>query len=299
MQKIPENSLENASGKTRNTTPVISVIIPVFNREAFIKKAVESVLDQDYSPIECIVVDDGSTDRTPQILSGFGDRIRVIQQENSGVSAARNTGIRAASGELIAFLDSDDYWLSGKVRALAAFFEAHPDALLCQTDEIWIRNGRRVNPGKRHKKLFGQIFAPSLELCLISPSAVMMRRSLFDKIGFFDETFFACEDYDLWLRVTCQHEVHLIETPMIVKQGGHQDQLSAAPGLDRYRIAAIDKIMKSGKLSPEQFEAAAMVLARKCRIYAKGCARRGREEDAAYYLGIASLAFGVSNELHN
>jgi len=287
VQKTPENSPDNAPEEIRNTTPVISVIIPVFNREAFIKKAVESVLDQDYGPIECIVVDDGSTDGTPQILAGFGDGIRVIQQENSGVSAARNTGIRAASGELIAFLDSDDYWLSGKVGAQAAFFKAHPKALLCQTNEIWVRNGRRVNPGKRHEKLSGQIFVPSLELCLISPSAVMMRRKLFDKIGFFDETLLACEDYDLWLRVTCKHEVHLIKSAMIVKQGGHKDQLSAAPGLDRYRITSIDKIMKSGILSEKQFEAAAAVLARKCRIYAKGCARRGRKEEAAKCLSIA------------
>lgn len=273
------------------TPPLVSVIIPVFNREAFIQKAVESVLAQDYSPLECIVVDDGSTDRTPGILAGFGNRIRSIRQENSGVSAARNAGVRAASGELVAFLDSDDYWLSGKVCAQVVFFATHPKAVLCQTDEIWVRNGVRVNPGKRHKKLSGSIFVPSLNLCLISPSAVMMRRSLFDEVGFFDESLFSCEDYDLWLRVTCRHEVYLIEKPMIVKQGGHPGQLSAAPGLDRYRIVAIDKIMKSGDLSAEEFEAAARVMERKCRIYAKGCARRGREKDAIFYMRMAERKF--------
>jgi len=277
-----------------NTSPLVSVIIPVFNRETFIQKAVDSVLLQDYRPIECIVVDDGSTDQTPRVLAGFDNRIRVIRKENLGVSAARNTGIRAASGSLIAFLDSDDYWLPGKISAQVAFFKTHPEAILCQTNEIWIRNGRRVNPGKRHKKRSGNIFIPSLALCLISPSAVMMRRSLFDRIGFFDETLPACEDYDLWLRVTCKYEVHLIDEALIVKQGGHPDQLSRMPGLDRFRIMAIDKIMKTGKLTQDQYEAAARVLKQKCRIYANGCARRGRFKEAEKYLRMAEDEYRFS-----
>ena len=100
------------------------------------------------------------------------------------------------------------------------FFERHPEAMICQTEETWIRHGVRVNPGKRHRKLSGDVFERSLELCLVSPSAVMMRRGLFDDVGVFDENLPACEDYDLWLRVAAKYPVHLIPEPMIVKYGG-------------------------------------------------------------------------------
>ena len=152
------------------------------------------------------------------LLSTFEDRITVIRQANRGVSAARNAGIRAATGELIALLDSDDTWLPGKVTAQVSFFSTHPDALVCQTQEIWVRNGVRVNPGKRHRKQAGMIFERSLALCLVSPSAVMMRRSLLDDVGLFDEALPACEDYDLWLRIAWKHPIHLIDRPLIVKR---------------------------------------------------------------------------------
>ena len=161
-------------------TPFVSVIIPTHNRSWILKEAVDSVLAQDGSDFELIVVDDGSTDGTPALLRSYGERLIALRQENRGVSAARNTGIRHASGSLIAFLDSDDRWLPGKLRAQAAFFDSRSDALICQTQEIWIRNGVRVNPKKRHQKPSGMIFEPSLHLCLVSPSAVMMQKTLFD-----------------------------------------------------------------------------------------------------------------------
>jgi len=169
----------------------------------------------------------------------------------------------------------------------AAFFDARPDARICQTQEIWIRNGRRVNPGRRHQKPAGDIFVPSLSLCLVSPSAVMLEKSLFEEMGGFDEALPACEDYDLWLRVSARWPVHLIDRPLVVKTGGHPDQLSARPGLDRYRIRAIDRILRTEPLSAERRRAARAVLTEKCRIYAAGCRKRGKIEDAAYYEGLA------------
>lgn len=271
--------------------PLVSVIIPVYNRDKWIKKAINSVLRQDYNPFELIVVDDGSTDETSEILSSYGRRIKIIQQPNSGVSAARNRGADAAHGEWLAFLDSDDYWLAGKIAAQIQFFRKNPDIRICQTEETWVRKGRRVNPGRRHRKQAGMIFEDSLLLCLISPSAVMMHRSLFDEHKGFDETLPACEDYDLWLRITCTEPVGLVKTPLIVKQGGHQDQLSAAPGLDRFRIKSIAAIMASGRLTPSQHEAAARVLGKKCRIYAKGCEKRGKFKEAEYYRELAATPF--------
>jgi len=271
----------------RSQSPLVSVIIPTFNRAWSISKAVDSVLEQDYPNIELIVVDDGSTDNTENILLSYSDSIHLIQQENKGVSMARNTGISAASGELIAFLDSDDYWYPEKISAQVDFFNAHPKAFICQTDEIWVKNGVRVHPKKHHKKLNGMIFTPSLGLCLISPSAVMIRKNLFDRVGVFDESLPACEDYELWLRVTSRYPVSLINKTLTVKTGGHIDQLSSASCLDKYRISALLKILNSNILSDKQYQDAADMLQKKCKIYADGCIKRGRHTVAMYYNNIA------------
>jgi glycosyltransferase involved in cell wall biosynthesis len=244
---------------------------------------VDSVLAQEFRGFELIVVDDGSRDETPQLLQPYGDSIRVLRQENRGVSAARNAGIAGSRGELIAFLDSDDLWLPGKLARQVEFFRQNPESLICQTEELWVKNGSRVNPGRRHQKRGGMIFEPSLELCLVSPSAVMLRRELFDRVGLFNERLPACEDYDLWLRVSCRYPVGLIETPLIVKRGGHADQLSRVPGLDRYRIESIAKLIADGCLSAAQRMAATAVLKRKCRIYADGCRKRERRAEAERY----------------
>jgi len=275
-------------GVMNRNPPMVSVIIPTFNRDGMIKDTVDSVLDQDYGNTELIVVDDGSTDATVRILSRYKDRLRLLRQENRGVSAARNAGIRAAAGALIALLDSDDLWLAGKLRAQVDYFEAHPEALICQTEEIWIRNGVRVNPGKRHRKEAGDIFERSLALCLVSPSAVMMRKSIFDEVGLFDESLPACEDYDLWLRIGWKHPVHLIDTPLIIKRGGHADQLSRMSELDKYRIRSICNLLDRGCLSKNQHQASVNMLKNKCAIYAQGCRKRGRSENALYYEQLAS-----------
>lgn len=265
---------------------LVSVIIPTFNREKLVGRAIDSVMAQTYPRYELIVVDDGSTDDTPVLLARYGNRIRVLRRAHGGVSAARNCGIRAASGELIALLDSDDYWLPEKLAYQVEAFAGHPEIMLGQTEEIWIRNGVRVNPRRRHQKRAGLIFENSLALCLISPSAVMLRRSMFDEIGWFDESLPACEDYDFWLRITWKHPVDLISKPLTVKCGGHPDQLSRLPELDKYRIRSITKILRKGVLSAAQHKAAMAMLAEKCRIYAAGCLKRGKIEEADYYLSL-------------
>jgi glycosyltransferase involved in cell wall biosynthesis len=269
------------------TNPLVSVIIPTYNRGWIIQEAIDSVLDQDFSDYELIVVDDGSRDNTLEILENYGNAIAILHQPNQGVSAARNSGITAASGRLIAFLDSDDLWLPQKLSTQVKFFAENPDALIDQTQEIWIRNGRRVNPKKRHHKFSGMIFERSLALCLVSPSAVMIEKRLFDIVGVFDEQLPACEDYDLWLRISCRYPVHLTDSPLVIKRGGHADQLSKAAGLDKYRIQSLVKIIKSGLLLPHQYQAAITTLQAKCRVYAGGCRRRGRQKEAEYYASLA------------
>lgn len=274
------NTIEKPPEKINET---VSVIIPTYNRASWICEAVDSVLSQTVSPLEVIVIDDGSNDDTPERLRIYENRITVLTQTNKGVSAARNAGIKVARGRYIALLDSDDFWEKDKLAFQLDFFRKNPDALICQTGEIWIRNGKRVNPMAKHKKLSGMIFEPSLRLCLVSPSAVMIKRELLDSVGLFDESLPACEDYDLWLRIACRYPIYTTETNHVVKRGGHEDQLSRAPGLDRFRIRSIEKILGTDILSPEQRLVTIIVLTEKCRIYAEGCRKRGRFDEADYY----------------
>ena len=271
----------------RSKKPLVTVIIPTYNRGWVVQEAIDSVLHQDFSDYELIVVDDGSNDNTREILGAYGKAITVLQQSNRGVSAARNRGIAEAAGRLIAFLDSDDLWLPRKLTTQVKFFEENADAVINQTQEIWIRNGLRVNPKKRHHKFSGMIFERSLALCLVSPSAVMIKKSLFDAVGVFDEQLPACEDYDLWLRVSCRYPVHLMDSPLIIKRGGHDDQLSKAAGLDKYRIQSLMKIIDSDLLTPQQYKAAVITLKEKSEVYAAGCRKRGRGKEAEYFFALA------------
>ncbi len=267
-----------------------SVIIPTFNRLAFVREAVTSIFAQRAVACECIIVDDGSTDGTAAVLAEeLGARGRIVRTDNHGVAAARNRGVAESAGELIAFLDSDDLWLADKLSTQLAFFAEHPDAQICQTDEIWIRNGARVNPRARHRKPSGDIFAPSLRLCLVSPSAVMLRRSVFERVGGFDETLPVCEDYALSLRIARDTAVWLIERPLVIKRGGHADQLSRRFwGMDRFRVAALARLLAHGGLSTAQRDAARAVLTDKCAILAQGAARRGRHDEAERYRSLAN-----------
>ena len=259
---------------------LVSVIIPTYNRAACLKEAIESVLNQTYKQFELIVVDDGSTDATGELFLQYGAKLLVLHAGHGGPSAARNCGIAAARGDYITFLDSDDVWLPDKLRAQMLFFQDHPEARVCQTEEIWIRNGVRVNPMKKHKKYSGWIFEQCLPLCIVSPSSVMIERSVFDRVGLFDETFLACEDYDLWLRIAARYPIYLIETPLIIKRGGHVDQQSKIIShLDQYRIRALCKILDSGILNPVQHGQALEELKKKCRIYGSGCLKRGRKDE--------------------
>lgn len=268
--------------------PTVSVIIPTFNRSEKVVRAVSSVLNQSFQDVEIIVVDDGSTDNTHEALSKYMPAIQYIRMtDNMGVSAARNKGIKHSAAPWIAFLDSDDYWLKQKLSEQMAFVDQDPYTVACQTEEIWIKDGKRINPKKRHAKPSGDIFTQSLKLCLVSPSSVIIKRSLFEEVGFFDETLPAGEDFDLWLRISCQHPIYLIEKSLVVKEGGHEDQLSRQfSGMDRFRIKAIAKLIQSGILSQDQTSQAMDELYIKCKIYGEGCIKRGRIQEGNFYLSL-------------
>ncbi len=267
----------------------VSVIIPTYNRARCIGRAVRSVLSQSYRDFEIIVIDDGSEDNTLEVLTPYLENLTIIRnKKNRGVSHARNCGIARACGRLIALLDSDDYWLPEKLDMQVDYMNSHPEAVACQTEEVWIRNGRRVNPRKSHKKMSGDIFIPSLRRCLVSPSAVIIRRSLLTSVGTFDEDLPACEDYDLWLRIGWKYPVELLNSALVVKEGGHRDQLSRRVGcLDKYRIYSLEKILRTAPLPKDYRDAVMKELRRKCRIYGNGCLKRGRTSEGKTYLGLA------------
>ena len=269
---------------SQTTPPLVTAIIPTYNRSWAIMRALTSVMEQTYPALEIIVVDDGSTDNTATLLQPYLEKITLLTQKNSGVSAARNVGIRKSRGRFVAFLDSDDQWTPDKIACQVDFFQDHPGAMICQTEEIWIRKGKRVNPKFKHKKPSGMIFEPSLELCLVSPSAVMMRRDFFDIKGFFDENLPACEDYDLWLRTATNMPIYLVDKPCTIKHGGHADQLSSAHSLDLYRITSMERLLKSGALNQDQRNATLKVLKKKYIIYGQGCIKRGKYDEGQIFL---------------
>jgi glycosyltransferase involved in cell wall biosynthesis len=275
--------------------PETSVIIPTFNRRAMVVEAVNSVLAQRGASFELIVVDDGSTDGTAEALDALrrecATPFTIERVRNRGPAAARNRGVAIARADLIAFLDSDDLWMPPKLARQLAFMHEHPEFEISQCEEIWIRRGRRVNPARRHRKRGGDIFIDSLRTCLISPSAVIMRTSLFREMGGFDETMAAAEDYDLWLRILARRDAGLLDEPLVIRRGGHADQLSATvPAIDRFRILALAKLLGDPRVTGARRRATAAVLGEKCAIYAKGLARRGRADDAACFHAVAARA---------
>jgi glycosyltransferase involved in cell wall biosynthesis len=266
----------------------VSVIIPTYNRATWVTEAVVSVLAQTYRDFELLVVDDGSSDGTLAALASFGSQVKVLRrEERRGVSAARNLGATAATGNWLAFLDSDDLWLPDKLARQVEYLRAHPNILICQTGETWIRNGVRVNPPEACRKVAGDIFLPSLSRCLVSPSAVMVHRRLFENLGGFDESLPAAEDYDLWLRIAWRYPVGLVPEPLVIKRGGHADQLSRQWGLDRWRIQALKKILQEPHLPTLYRQTAEAILAKKCAIYAQGCEKRGRLAEAREYKALS------------
>ncbi len=253
---------------------LITVIIPTFNRSSVLSRAIDSVLAQSYADFELIIVDDGSTDNTKELLKVYGPSLKSFYQENAGVSSARNLGVSMAQGKYIAFLDSDDSWEIDKLKIQIEFLQHNPiKTRLVHSNETWMRNGVHVNQLKKHKKGGGNQFIPSLDLCLISPSAVLMEKSLFNEMGGFREDYEVCEDYDLWLKITQQYELGFIHTPLVTKYGGHEDQLSCKYfAMDYWRIKSIDWILthEGTKMSLAAHNASIDTLLRKGELLLKG-----------------------------
>lgn len=274
----------------------ISVVIPTFNRKWSLSRAIDSVLGQSLRPQELIVVDDGSTDQTAEwIKKTYAEHSSFLKvcrlDQNLGVSAARNRGASRASGQWVAFLDSDDEWLPNKLeRQFEVLRKSDPALPLIHCNERWMRNGQLLNQKQKHKKMGGDFFVPSLELCLISPSAVLIERDFFLAIGGFREDFIVCEDYDLWLRILAQHKVGFCEEILLIKHGGHNDQLSQKlNAMDLYRIRSLERLVTSAELTVEKKKAALRVGLVKCQILLNGFAKHNNFADTVEVENIKQI----------
>ncbi|MDQ3002785.1 MAG: glycosyltransferase family 2 protein [Fibrobacterota bacterium] len=264
--------------------PQVTIVIPTFDRAALLPRAMDSALAQSGVDFEVVVADDGSTDDTQAVLDRYsGDsRVRVLKLTHGGVCRARNAAVADSRSPLLAFLDSDDEWLPGKLAAQVHLLQ-DTGRSICQTEEIWIRNGVRVNQPAHYVKREGDLFALSLKYCMITPSSVLMTRSLYEESGGFNPEFPACEDFELWLRITSRHPVGLIPKPMMVRYGGHQDQLSTRyPAQDRFRIRAIALLLDGDLLDPQRRALALAALREKLNIYEAGCLKRGKAVESAW-----------------
>ena len=267
-----------------DTSNKISVIITTYNRRQFVERAIQSVLQQTHTADEIICIDDGSTDGTDTFVKANFPKILYYRQENKGISNARNEGIHRSTGNWLAFLDSDDTWHPRKLEKQMKSLSASDNYLICHTNEIWIRNGRRVNQKKIHQKYGGEIYQRCLPLCIISPSSVVIHRSVFIKAGLFDETMPVCEDYDLWLRICLHFPVCFVDEPLIYKYGGHDDQLSQKYwGMDRFRIYALENILTAPGLAGENKQATIRELIKKTDVYISGCKKRNKTEESALF----------------
>ncbi len=258
----------------------ITVVIPTYNRYEVLQRALTSVYVQSYMPKEVIIIDDGSTDNSSQITKQFPD-VNYIYQKNSGVSSARNLGIKNSTSKWIAFLDSDDVWHADKLKRHAEFHEQNPKCLMSYTDEKWIRNGVEVQLPKKFRKFGGDIFTECLSHCIIAPSAALIHKELLLGAGLFDENLEVCEDYDLWLRVACANSIGLINEKLITKYGGNDDQLSLKHwGMDRFRVVALEKLLKSEVTKKELIIA---TLLHKYKLLLKGVIKYDRVSEINEY----------------
>ena len=276
----------------------LSVIIPTYNRVAHLKEAIGSVCAQRRAPDELIVVNDGSEDGTGAYLEQIQRRtmripIVIAHLKHCGrPGAVRNHGIALARGALIAFLDDDDLWHVDKLALQIPLHESSHYLALSHTREQWIKHGHILSQPDYGQARTGYIFAAALRKCCIGPSTVVIRRDLMTSqvygIGGFNDTLEIAEDYDLWLRVCNRYPVAYLPYPLTTKRAGDWHQLSQKYAyIERFHIEVLDRLLKRNALVPQNREAAMRMLATKARIWARGCHKRGRHEEAQRYEYLA------------
>lgn len=249
------------------TLPLVSVIVPTFNCTRFVGEAISSVLSQDYSNIELIVVDDGSTDDTVECVQQYATRLQVLRLDNAGPAAARNRGATAARGEFLAFLDCDDVWLPGKLTAQVQHLLRNPGVGLVhgfETDWCPDKTGAYPSPSNyvtNHDSVkliesdSGWVYPELLSSFWLCTSTVMLRRELFERVGGFDETYRIGEDYDLWLRLSRIAPFHKLDMQCTLYRK-HGSNVTSRPPEQNYAYRALSSaIARFGLHGPDGREA--------------------------------------------
>lgn len=261
-------------GFIESSTPMVDIIIPFYNRKALVKRAIKSVQNQSFQDWKLWMVDDGSSDGAIEELKKEfeSQKIQFIQlDKNQGVSAARNQGIKLGHNSWVAFLDSDDEWLPQKLEKQMQYLKQYPETVLIHCNETWVKDNKVVKQKKKHKKPEGRAFNACVLLCCISPSATVIRRKVLESLDFFREDFPVCEDYDLWLKVTSKFDIAFLEESLLIKHGGHKDQLSRAyPIMDYWRVKALAPYLTNVDLSLSERQQVKQVLLERCDILLKG-----------------------------
>jgi glycosyltransferase involved in cell wall biosynthesis len=216
------------------SAPAVSVVIPLYNKEDYIAPALRSVMSQTFRDYEIIVVNDGSTDGSEKAVTPFLDRVVLIRQANAGAGAARNRGIAAARGTLIAFLDADDLWLPDKLRSQTDYLASRPDVQWCGVNWLGIpkggldkKNAPPIPPRLEAWMTVEDWFAASNARRGLGTSGVMIRRGVFDAVGLFDERIFSGQDADLWMRIALKYpRFGYLPSPQIHYHVGLQGSIS-------------------------------------------------------------------------
>lgn len=286
--------------KAQKSLETVSVVIPTLNRCLLLKRAIDSVLNQSVSPNEVIVIDNGSSDETINMISNNYPDIIFLTEEKIGVSASRNQGIKKSNSEWVAFLDSDDVWEPFKLEKQLTFNNRFKTNFrFIHTNETWIRNGKFLNQMKKHEKSGGDLFKNCLKLCCISPSSSMIKKEVFKDYGFFDEELQVCEDYDMWVRITAKENVGYLSEPLVIKYGGHADQLSKKYwGMDRFRIKSLEKNINSNWFSKDQNKYAYETLIKKLQIVLSGAKNRNNTKLSNIYSEKLGFWQSCSNSIN-
>ncbi len=274
-------------------SPLVSVVIPSYNRAKFSLRAIDSVRRQSYPKIELVFVNDGSEEDYSEVESLLQTMsAKYLTTLNLGVASARNLGIQNCTGAFVAFLDSDDEWLENKIAKQVEVFNANPKLKVVQTLEKWLRSGEEVKIPSKLLPAHGDGFEKAIKHCCISPSAVMIRREIFDSLGVFDSNLRICEDYDLWLRILDHYPVFCIQEQLTIRHGGHAGQLSISEdAIDRFRVYALIKYLFTAK-DLNKIKLVLDALRGKLSILEKGAKKRNLQMEVEKYQYLNSKLNG-------
>jgi glycosyltransferase involved in cell wall biosynthesis len=239
---------------------LVSIIIPAYNAETYLRETLSSALAQTYTNCEIIVVDDGSKDSTLDMLEEYGDRIRVVRQQNRGSACARNAGVAVARGHWIAFLDADDIWLSDKISKQIA---SCGDYAISHTDSVCFGEGleHEILRSSFEPPYSGHVLKQLLVINFITNSTVMVRRDVFNRFGGFDESYITCEDWALWLRICAEHEIGYLAEPVVRYRFHRKSKSTMSRRTLNARLRILDEAFGAGGVGVELSQMRAPALA--------------------------------------